>query len=642
MVSRAVVAALGCVLTAAGHTQSLENHKSPSRIAAVVDALRDILRATEQQHEEDAKAFKCYQQWCSSEVQRQEVEIEEGKEQQEELHAVVNSEVAAESRYEYDLASSEKDIEEITDAVQTAQALRDKDEAKFSREAELGTQSVQQIDEAIKIVQRQAQFDSFIQLGLAKSSAPGESSMALGVMQGLKTNMARNLEDAKEDEIEKVELHEELTSSKNLQRKEIEADIRKKGMLLADAKNTLAEARSDTDQLVKDLAENTKSLSATKKACDEKAREWGTRSEDLTKEKAALAEAIEFLSKAVSQGNETAHVAASFIQVSLQKKVVVFLQKQEHQLSGLASHGSAISREHFSGVKTIVKELINVTLEEQEAAETKFKSCTRKQKRNEQELGAAQEEQEQLAAFIDEKSALLEKLNTEAEDLEDLMKEADESQATAEKMRTKDHAAFEKQQRDDDMALKVLRHAKKALHDFYSSQDQTRLLQASVDNPDQPKTWSKSSRKTGETNVVLVMIDQIIDELRIEIQEAVVEEEEAQRAFQEYQVEAAVEKKDRRALLTEKVTRRAKVKVQLSSAEEDAETNAEDLTSIEGQIHSWNSTCAEHIENHRADSKERQFQLDQLRDVGDILDGADVAARTALLAVRRVMRLVMH
>mmetsp|Transcript_72124 Transcript_72124/g.192375 ORF Transcript_72124/g.192375 Transcript_72124/m.192375 type:complete len:477 (+) Transcript_72124:471-1901(+) len=476
---------------------------------------------------------------------------------------------------------------------------------------------------------------------MAKSTAPGESSMALGVMQGLKTNMAKNLEDAKEDEAEKVELHEELTSSKGLQRKEIQADMRKKGMLLADAKNTLAEARADTAQLVKDLAENTKSLSATRKACDEKAKEWEIRSEDLTKEKAALAEAIEFLSKVVAEGNETVGPSETFIQVGLQKRVLAFLHKQEHQLSRLASHGSSISREHFSGVKTIVKELINVTLEEQDAAEAKFKSCTRKQKRNEQQLGDAQEEQERLAAFIDEKSALLERLNTEAEDLENLMKEADESKATAEKMRGEEHAAFEKQQQDDDMALKVLRHAKKALRDFYGSEDHTKLLQASGD-PDQPKTWSKSSRKTGETNVVLVMIDQIIDDLRIEMREAAVEEEEAQQAFQKYQTEAAVEKKERRALLTEKVTRRAKVKVQLSSAEEDAETNAEDLTSIKGQIHSWNSTCAEHIENHRADSKERQFQLDQLRDVGDILDGADVAARTALLAVRRVMKLVMH
>lgn len=662
-------------VTAGGTKAVAAAAASPAeRIGAVVDTLKDVLKSTENAEKDEAQNFKCYMQWCEGEVQAKEREIDDGENELEQLQVQVNTHTASQKRYEYQIGASKEDIEEITDAINDAESMRNRENQKYDREATIEKQSISQVDQAITIVQRQGQLEGFLQknkgraltaqqtAGLTQLSEPGESSMVLGVMQSLKTNLVRNLGAATDTEEKKAAMHERLMRSKKIQLTEINADVEKKGILLAEASGKLAEAKSDISTTTKDLDEDKAYLEDVTKECETKQKDWELRSNDRAQEKAAIREAISYLmitfAKQETEEKQAAALLAqkrqmqqqqdedfkesqveSFVQVDAIGNALEAMQTATDGMDQLGNQQrqqqrQQVGNEQFSGVKKTIKELIKVTQQEQTEADKKFKYCESRQKSNEVSLADMTDQSDRLDALVSKKTNMIQGLTQEVSEIEALMKEKEEADKTAKRLRDQDHAAYEKAAKENALAYKVLGEARRVLQQFYASKDKSgALIQAQSEAA--PKTWEGSSRKSGENNVVLAMMDKIMDDLKIEIKESKVDEEDAAQAYEKYVKEARVEFDARMALITQKVTRKAKLEVQLGAAKEDQDSTREELNAVNGKIAAWRSQCETHLAEHKKETQQRSFEVSQLRDAHDILSGSTEAVRTALVAIQK-------
>merc|ERR1719359_1536685 len=79
-----------------------------------------------------------------------------------------------------------------------------------------------------------------------------------------------------------------------------------------------------------------------------------------------------------------------------------------------------------------------------------------------------------------------------------------------------------------------------------------------------------------------------------------------------------------------RVTRKAKLLVQLDSHKESHGQESDTADTLGQQLKGLSDDCDELIKNHDAREKARSFEVAQLRNVMDILSGSQIAARTGL------------
>merc|ERR1719502_2098572 len=125
-----------------------------------------------------------------------------------------------------------------------------------------------------------------------------------------------------------------------------------------------------------------------------------------------------------------------------------------------------------------------------------------------------------------------------------------------------------------------------------------------------PETFSGSSRRGGEGNVVIAMLEKIIGDVATE------EKEQAQ-AYETQQKDSRKEFDRRMEEITLRVTRKAKVLVQLDSHKEGQSQTQGTLSSVTQELAGLAEDCDELVKNHDEREKARSFEIAQLRDVID-------------------------
>merc|ERR1719235_1616568 len=307
------------------------------------------------------------------------------------------------------------------------------------------------------------------------------------------------------------------------------------------------------------------------------------------------------------------------------------LDTADAELNTLTSTvNQAAARDVFGKVKGTIGKLIGVLETEQAEEKKKEAWCKAEIEKKEGEKKDTEDKLGALTATIESQTNEVATLVREVKEIEALMAQSKKDDETASKLRADEKKIFDEGTKDRKLAMKVLKEAKAVLAKFYASKDNTGLLQQK-DSQAPPKTWSKSSRKSGEGNVVLAMIDKIVDDVALEQKEAEKDENEAVAAFQEHMAKSKKEYDDRMEEITLKVTRRAKVEVQLNNHKETRDQENDKLQAVVGQLTGLHSDCDELIENFKARTKARTFEVAQLKDVIDILSGSQLAARTGFV-----------
>merc|ERR1719420_1758400 len=525
---------------------------------------------------------------------------------------------------------------EIQDGMAQATSIRDEEKEKYTRDREMNQQSITQIREAIAIVKK-ANAVGFLQGGeKMQISAPGESNFVLGVFQSLEKNLVRN--GAKADQIEqkKDTMYNNLHAGKTQQLGLVQDDLRTKQMLISEAKQKLVDSQNDLTSTEDALQAATDSQADTTENCETKKKEWALKTGDRQKEKAAIREAMSYLSLSSAEAGGSSLVASnstpvSFVQVSLGKSLTSLSQ----DLTSLSTQvGTAAKADHFENVKKVINDLIAVLGQEQLDEKDKRAWCEDETTKTEKINATKTDELERTNAFMGKSNSLIQQLTTEADALNASVDEAEKSKDEAAKLRKDAKALYERGTKDRQLALKVLSEATTVLTKFYESQGPA-LVQADVAaDTVQPKV-NMGKRETGQSNVVLAMLAKITDDIKLEQKHAQEEEDKAAAEFDKYVLDVRHNFDATMMEITEKVTRRAKLAVKLEAATDDQESTTESLGALATKMEATKSECEDLVKNYDEREKARKFEIDQLKDAFEILSGSQIAARTAFLSAEK-------
>lgn len=629
------------------------SEKSGKRIGAVVDMLKDLLTSIETEEKAEAGNFKCFVQWCDTTIEAKKSEIDEAGMTIENNRVAIQQHTAKIATLTYQVDKAKEEVTETTDALAQAESMRNEENAKYQKERAMNMQSQKQIETALKIVNKVHQVGGFMQGGTIQQTqlnAPGESSFVVGVFESLAANLKRNQEKSDADEAKLQKSYDNAYKIKTAQMKALNEQIQKKEIALTESNQKKTQATNDIETVTSALQEDKIYLDETTKSCADKKTEWQIRSEDRAKEKSAIREAISFLTisfkeKAqklllLQQQTQTRDDSdlegdLSFVQMSSSSNALggasEMLDTADAELSALTSRvDSAAKADIFESVKKTINDLIGVLQVEQSEEKEKNGWCKAELAKKDTEKKDTEDNLANLVATIDSKANEVSMLVKEVTEIKTLMEESKKADETAAKLRKDQKKIYDAGTKDRKLAIKVLKEANSVLAKFYESQDKT-FAQVGQGKQAPPKTWDKGSRKTGEGNVVLAMLDKIVNDVLLEQKEADKDENEQAAAFEEHQRNSRKEYDDRMEEITQRVTRRAKLEVQVNNAKETRDQTSDKLKAVKGQLQGLHADCDELIKNYEKRTKARDFEVAQLRDVIDILAGSQVAARTGFL-----------
>lgn len=606
------------------------SERSNQRIGAVVDTLEDLLKSIENEEEEEGKNFKCFEQWCDKEIAASTSYIEDAELKIEDLKVSIDQHTSTIERNKFAIEKGKEEAAEIQDGIDQAASIREEEEGKYSSDKAMNQQSVAQIKEAIMIVKKAQVVGGFVQ-GEAQLqiSAPGESGFVLGVFQSLEKNLVRNQQKADAIEQKKVDMYNNLRSGKTQQLGLVQGDIRQKSMLSTEANQKLVDTKNDLASTEAALEAGQTSHEDTTMDCEQKKKDFALRTEDRQKEKAAIREAVSYLSITFKSGDAAAP-APSFVQVGLDKSLSS-LTSLSQDLSSLSSQvGAAGKADHFEGVKKVIKELQAVLEQEQIDENEKKKWCEAEMEASTKKNETKTDDLERTKASIAKARSLIEQLSTEADALNATIESNEASTQEAGRLRKEAKKLYETGSKDRELALKVLQEATNVLEAFYKSKPAS-LVQTSAEQP----AIGDSERHTGEGNVVLVMLAKILDDIKLEQKHAAEEELTAEQEYEKLVLDTRHGFDSMMMEITEKVTRRAKLTVKMESSVDDQESGETSLLALGTKLEATANDCDPVVKNFEEREKARKFEIDQLKDAFEILSGSQIAARTAFLANER-------
>lgn len=623
---------------------------STKRIGAVVSALQDLLASIESEEKDEAKNYKCYISWCDDTITAKKQEIDENQ------VSLENNQVAAEQHTskiattEYAFQKNKEETEEQTDALAEATEIRNEENKKFTADDTLLKQNIKQLETAIGIVSKANAVNFLMQKGGGTGRAPGESNFILGTFKGLKENLVKNQAEEAAAEAKKQENFDKLAATKNAQLLALRDDAEKKLVLIGETKQDLAAAKNAVEDLTEALKEDKTFLKKTELSCADKKKAWQIRSADRAAEKAAIREAISFLvvsfktpSLLQSRTKANGQSGVSLLQARVSEHsrasstdvAISMLDDTDAELSSTSADDSESTKKgRFDNVKKMLTNLITVLQSEQKEEKAKKAMCEAELEKKGDEKDKTSDEVEMLKANIDSKTNDVSTLKEEVAEIERLMKESKTADELASKLRQDARKTFQTGTKDRKMTIKVLRSAMAVLQKFYNSQDAAAMVQKKhvrVSEKQPPSFDEGSTRRSTSGNIVISMLEKIIGDVQKEQKDAEIIDGQAETEFQAAVKESAEVYETRMEEITQKVIRKSRLKVQLGDQKETLEEQEDQYSSVVAQIKALHDDCDDLLKFYEKRTKDRNFEIAQIRDVFDILSGSSVAARTGLV-----------
>merc|ERR1711935_327688 len=279
----------------------------------------------------------------------------------------------------------------------------------------------------------------------------------------------------------------------------------------------------------------------------------------------------------------------------------------------LSTIAARVSDDPFQKVKKMIKDLI-VRLMEEANEEAEHKGwCDTELSTNEQTRKEKTSAVETLHAEIDELTASIAKLGQEITDLTAAIAEIDQAVAEATKIRGDEKAENTQTIQDSQDAQTAVAQALTVLKEFYEKAgDATSLIQAPADAPeifDAPYQGMQS-----ENGGVVGMIEVIqFDFARLET-ETKASEAEAQRAFDEFSSESAVNRAANAKDVEHKTTKKINQEGALTSKKADLEGTQKELDAALAYYDKLKPSCVDAGVSYEDRVARRKEEIESLQE----------------------------
>jgi len=507
---------------------------------------------------------------------------------------------------------------------------------------------------------------AFLSQGQGYVPASGE---IVGILKQLKDTMEKTLAEVTATEEEAIKTFADLMEAKT---KELEANtaaIESKLERVAQVGLEITEMKEDIDDTAKALAEDKKFLAELAKGCSTKEAEWAERTKTRADELLAIADTIKILNDddALDLFKKTLP-SASFLQTrdsaqNLKRRAIAVLHAArakrripEPRLDFIALALQGKSGGTFDKVIGMIDEMVAILAEEQKADDEKKVYCESELDATEDKQKSLERKVDDLGAALEDTKGMIETLTDEIAALVDGIKALDKSVAEATENRKAENVAFKELMAADTAAEQLLSMAANRLAKFYTpklyvappkqelSADQRiavnmgieaapteppMLVQiqqhgaASVAPPPPPETWGAYKKKGEEHGGVVAMLNMLKADLEKEMQEAKVEEADAQSEYESMMSDSAEKRTLDSKTLADKESSKADLEERSLKLGEEKTATMKEAMATADTLKSLHLECDWLVSNFQVRKDARAGEVDALKKAKAVLSGAD-------------------
>lgn len=507
---------------------------------------------------------------------------------------------------------------------------------------------------------------AFLSQGQGYVPASGE---IVGILKQLKDTMEKTLAEVTATEEEAIKTFADLMEAKT---KELEANtaaIESKLERVAQVGLEITEMKEDIDDTAKALAEDKKFLAELAKGCSTKEAEWAERTKTRADELLAIADTIKILNDddALDLFKKTLP-SASFLQTrdsaqNLKRRAIAVLHAArakrripEPRLDFIALALQGKSGGTFDKVIGMIDEMVAILAEEQKADDEKKVYCESELDATEDKQKSLERKVDDLGAALEDTKGMIETLTDEIAGLVDGIKALDKSVAEATENRKAENVAFKELMAADTAAEQLLSMAANRLAKFYTpklyvappkqelSADQRiavnmgseaapteppMLVQiqqhgaASVAPPPPPETWGAYKKKGEEHGGVVAMLNMLKADLEKEMQEAKVEEADAQSEYESMMSDSAEKRTLDSKTLADKESSKADLEERSLKLGEEKTATMKEAMATADTLKSLHLECDWLVSNFQVRKDARAGEVDALKKAKAVLSGAD-------------------
>jgi len=494
------------------------------------------------------------------------------------------------------------------------------------------------------------QLVAFLSASQSSGYAPASGGI-LGILKQMGGTMAEGLAEATKTEQEAIKSCRDLVRAKEKELKALTETIESKTQDIGELGIELVQMKEDLSDTQKALLEDQKFIKELKKSCGTKSDEWAERQRTRAEELVALADTIKLLNDddALDLFKKTLPGASSLLQFSVSAKEIraralhamrgarqsaLKQDKAGLDLLTLALAGKkAMNQGGFAEVVKMCDEMVEVLKKEQQDDNHKKEYCAG-------QFGLAEDKKKGLERTIaKETNAIATTKDAIATTIEEIaaletgIRKLDRSVAEATEQRKQENAEYKELMSSDGQAKELLAFAKNRLNKFYnpkmykedkSAPSFVQVVAAKKDAPSPPpETWDAYSKKSGESNSVISMMDLLLKDLEKEMTEAKAEEQEAQADYETMMKESADKRTTDSKSLTEKSSAKADMETALEEHKEHLVSGSKELMATDKYIHNLHAECDWLIQYFDVRKEARTDEIDAITKAKAVLNGAD-------------------
>jgi len=530
---------------------------------------------------------------------------------------------------------------------------------------------------------------SFLSGGGSQGYAPASGEI-VGILKTMHDEMTKGLNDATDVENDALKNYEELSAAKKKEISTLQAQIENEMKRAGNLDVKTAEMENDKEDTEQALTADQKFKAELKTNCATKSKEWETIQKVRSEELLAISETITVINDddAMELFKKTLPSASmSLMQVdqtmsSMRARALAALGKAKSGRPGLDFISLALrgKKAGFTKVIGMIDEMVKNLAAEQKEDDSKKEYC-------DTQLDESEDKKKQLENSISDSDTSIAEMEGSIQELTDEIaaltagvKALDNSVTEATALRKKENAAFKDLETSDTTAKEVLLWAKNRLNKFYNptvykpppgremseeeritvnmggslepveaggiagtgigaSFAQVSSSASRAAPPPPPETAGAYQKKSGKGNGVIAMMDLLVADLDKELQEATVNEKDAQQEYETMMQDAS----DKRAADSKSITQKSEEKASTEEALQDEQDKrgetATELMNTEKVMSNLHGECDWLLKYFDVRKDARSGEVEALSNAKAVLSGADYSLiQSKSFLVRRHMQ----
>jgi len=656
-------------------------------VSKVITLLKDMQKQLEKEAEQDEEVYDKMACWCKTNDKEKTQSIKDAEAHIAMLNARIEENVGKAATLNQEIKNLEREVGKNTESLAQATELRRKALSEFTQEEKDLLQSIQALKNALVVLSKhhsmaqtgsqttqavsqndmitiaamlkhqmkhhsdllddviapsqQRMISGFIQSSedsSQDSNAPAyqaQSGEIFGILQNMQETFESNLSQAQKDEMINQKAFEDLKEAKEAEIKAGQEQIDTKTSEMASANEQVAIDKQDAEDTMNSLSADEKFLMMLKEKCAMTDAEWEQRQKTRTEEMAAVSEALKFLSS--DDAHDMFTRTFNFVQLSQQVRIrdsrvskateVLTAAADKLNKPELKLLAQKLRLDAFTRVKKAIDDMVAALTKEGQDEIKHRDFCIDGLHENEKDTAKTTRDRDDLHATMEQLKAEIAATVAAIKELQDQIAEMQVQLKRAGEDREIQNKDFQATVQDQRATIKLLTQASNVLKSFYEKRmNGAAFLQGKGKQGPPPPAGFDTYKNNGGNTGVIAMITQIIHDAKMMEQEAIHDEEEAQKTYEVFVQETNDSTQEKQRSIVSKEGAKATAEGDLANANKEHEGKEIDLAQLANAAGDMHKSCDFTLKNFDIRQEARDQEIEALGQAKAILSGANFNA----------------